>query len=187
MKNKIFLGIVLLTILFTSSCKTTREAPQVQQKKEELTVWKQSLFPNIKTSDPVLFFNSTEILLKGSFFNKSTSIEDGKVIVVDSIDNVLKTVPQFTTGGFIQERRPSGVIQIMVVSFSKNEATYVFSFFKQADGSFLLNGKAKLVYQKKEYEVIASTSENCILLFNFEKKEVVNEIKESAEGWRIER
>lgn len=143
---------------------------------------------SLKISDKVLFFNSVEILLEGDIFNRTHSIENGKVTIIDSINNIFKIVPELTPGGLINMKKSSnGEIQMMVISFSQNETTYQFGFFKRTDGSFLLSGDAKILYLGKEYKVTAQTKGECILLFNFEKKEVKSEIKESAEGWRIER
>ena len=188
MKKLYFL--FLITLFLFMSCVLHKKV--VDQPKSNLVdgadkpiPWKQSYFKNISLKDSVLFFNSTEIKIEGEFFNQSFFVKDGVVNVVDSINNVSKIVSALTPGGFIDMKKSSsGEINIMLVSFSKDESTYQFTFFRNNEGFFILNGKANLIFRGHLYSITASSSTDCILLFYFNKITIKNEIKEQAPGWR---
>ena len=178
------LGFVMFTscIAFKNTKTTTYS---VSPQEEKPIMWKQIYFSAISLNDSVLFYNSSEIRLEGEFFKQFFFVKDGIVNVVDSVNNVSKIVPELTPGGLINLRKnSSGEIMTMVVSFSKNEATYEFSFLRKDDGVFTLSPKAKLFFKGKEYPVIAITSEECVLLFYYNKQVIKNEIQENAEGWK---
>ena len=182
-----YLGILFGFFIF--SCSSTKEIVEIQKpietKIEKPIIWKQSYFKEISLKDSVLFYNSSEILLEGSFFNQSFFVENGVVNVIDSINSVSKIVPKLTPGGFIDmKKNSSGEITIMVVSFSKKETIYKFSFFKTQDGSFILSGKAEIIFNGHKYPVTASITDQCFLLFYFRKQEIKNETIGVAEGWK---
>lgn len=187
MKNLVIFIAVLFGFIGCVATKVVTEKPKPQQTEsvDKPIVWKQSYFKTISLRDSVLFYNSTEIKLEGDFFNQSFSVKDGAVLVVDSINKVSKIVPILTPGGLVDMRKnSSGEINIMVVSFSKNEATYKFSFFRMNDGSFGLNGKAELIFKNHRYPVTAVTIGDCVLLFNYKKEQVIQKIEETAPGWK---
>lgn len=195
MKKLVFLVGLFVLVLFLDGCKQQQQivsvsepAPVAQaQQVSRPIVWKQMYYKDLKLGDKVLFYNSTEIKLSGSFFNQTLSIENGAINVIDSINNVLKTVPTLTAGGLIDLKKSSSkTIEVMFISFSKNDITYKFSFFRKPDGSFTLNGNATLVFSGKNYPITAKADSECLLLFVLNKQEVVKDIIESADGWNIE-
>jgi len=158
---------------------------EAQQVLDTPTVWRQSLYRTISLKDSVLFYNSAEIRLEGNFFKQSVHIQNGVVNSIDSITDVLRTVPVLTPGGLIEMKKSSiGDITSMLISFSKNNCTYNFVFTKTTNGSFSLNGKAELVFNRHVYPVTAITTGNCVLLFYYHKQVIRFKDSQSAEGWK---
>jgi len=192
MKTKIIYFIFLTFLGFLlGNCSSTKEIVETQKPTELITekpiIWKQSYFKDIGLKDSVLFYNSSEIKLEGSFFNQSFFVEDGIVNVIDSINDVSKIVPALTSGGFVDmKKNSSGEIAIMVISFSRNEAIYKFSFFKTNDGSFILSGKAEIIFNGQKYPVIATIEDQCFLMFFLRKKQIKSSTIGVAEGWKQE-
>lgn len=189
----LFFAILLgLVIWLLGGCVTTTPITKTETKTEKTDInkpkpiiWKQTYYKGLSLKDSVLFYNSTEIRLEGNFFNQSFFVRNGVVNVIDSTSSVSKIVQQETPGGLIDLKRDrNGIINIMYVSFSQNETSYNFSFYRTEDGSFVLNGKAEILFQGKKYPVIASTiGGNCVLLFYLNREEIKNEVKETAPGW----
>jgi len=206
MSKKAFIRAIRILILVAAlifvmwafnGCKTQQPVSSVPEVKIEKQievpakkpiVWRQSIFPSITMKDSVLFFNSTEIKLEGAFYNKTFTVVNGEVNLMDSTNAVSRIVPALTSGGWIEVRKDkTGNIGAMLVSFSQEKADYVFQFFRKTDGSFTLNGKAEIVYLGKKYPVTATTSGGeCLLMFYFNKTEVRNEIKDVAPGWQLQ-
>ena len=188
-RNVVFLLFIMFVVLLVG-CSTSKTAVESQSNlqteiADKPIIWKQSYFKTISLRDSVLFYNSSEIRLEGSFFNQSFFVRDGVVNVIDSINNVSKVVPRLTAGGLIDfKKNSSGEIVIMLISFSKNEAIYRFSFFRIDDGTFILNGKAELIFNGRKYPIVASTVGDCNLLFNYNKQQIINKTEGSAEGWK---
>lgn len=199
MKNLIFITLLGLIVV---CCKTPQQTTASSLEVEGLdtpTVWTQSYFKTISLKDSVLFYNSSEIRLEGSFFKQNFFVSNGIVNVIDSINNVSKIVSAGTPGGWIDlKKSSSGEITAMLVSFSKNEATYNFIFNKTKESrnfvwrgrtivaheSFTLNSKAELIFNGHKYPVTAITTGDCILFFYYNKQVIKSEIKESAPGWK---
>lgn len=181
MKKIIF---ALLTGLVMVGCASSKKAaePQILDAQKPI-VWKQELYPKLVVGDKIFFFNSSEIVLEGDLFNQSFFL-DGAINRLDSILEVIKTVPELTQGIVTSLKRASnGQIIDMVVSFSKNDATYQFDFKLRNDGAYTLNGNAKLLFNGKEYKVQATINGvDCLLMVIYNKKEIKQTISEKAEG-----
>lgn len=189
MKNLVLLLTLLGFVMFGCASVQQTVTPatplEVQQVLDTPTIWRQSLYKSISLKDSVLFYNSYEIKLEGNFFKQSVFIQNGVVNSVDSITDVLRTVPVLTPGGLIEMKKNSmGEIMGMLVSFSRNNCNYHFVFNKKTSGSFTLNGKAELIFNSRIYPVTAITTGDCILLFFYHKQVVKLEDKQSAEGWK---
>ncbi len=192
-----------MVIVIINGCAQFKQVVQQPKPKKEIKIlkdkpipFKESYFQKIISDNPSLFYqklkdstsfyNSTEIVLEGEFFKQSISFEDRKISLVDNITDVRKIVPQFTPGGIIEIKFIStGKMKAVKVSFSKNEATYEFYFFRVNDGRFILSGNATLIFNGRKYPVTATatTSEDCFLLFYLNYKKNKIEIREEAKGW----
>jgi len=188
MKNFIF-ALLVGSILFVVGCTTTRtvvEQPQESQnlKAEKPIVWEQALYPKLTLGDPIVFLNSTKIIIDGDFSTETFFLQDGYIYRMDSILNVIKTVGPLTSGKLIDlKKNVNGQVQIMTISFSANDATYEFNFYLKTDGAFTLNANAKLLFNEKVYKVQVSTKGGeCLLLVNFFTQKVIQTINEEAEG-----
>ncbi len=188
-------GIIIITlVVMSSSCSTTQTAVATQstETKTEIPkakpiIWKQDYYRALSLKDSILFYNSSEIRLEGSFFNQTFFVENGVLNVIDSTHSVSRIVQAETPGGLVDMKKDkNGVINIMYVAFSKEEATYRFSFFRATDGTFILNGKAELEFNGKKYPVTASTVGNCVLMFYLNRQNVREEDKGVAPGWQLE-
>lgn len=187
MKKIIFAFLIGLVMV---GCASSKKAAKVQQQPEQQKldaqkpiIWKQELYPKLAVGDKIFFLNSSEIVLEGDLFSKSFFL-DGAINRLDSILEVIKTVPELTQGVVTSLKRGSnGQITDMVVSFSKNDATYQFDFKLRSDGAYTLNGNAKLLFNGKEYKVQATIKGgDCLLMVVYNKKEIKQTINEKAEG-----
>lgn len=192
--KKFIVTLVIGMMIIVMGC-SRRMAPTTQQTQppsqkmqaDKPMVWKQNLYPKLAVGDPIVFLNSVEIVLDGSFQNQTFFLQDGAIYRMDSILAVTKTVPALTPGILLSMKKASnGQIQEMNVSFSQNDLTYHFNFQLKSDGSFTLNGNAKLIYNGKEYKLLAVTKGGeCLLLVNFFVKKEVQTINEQAEGQSV--
>jgi uncharacterized lipoprotein len=192
MKKLIFalLGLVLL-----SGCKTSQkvvEQPKPEPRSQKLEaekpmIWKQGLYPKLAVGDPIVFLNSVEIIMDGNFSNQTFFLQDGVIYRMDSIKMVTKTVPALTPGILTSMKKASnGQIQEMNVSFSQNDKTYEFNFQLKSDGTFTLNGNAKLFFNGREYKIqVVTKGGECLLLVNFFVQKDVQTVNESAEGQSV--
>ena len=186
MKN--FLFLALLSLILLASCvslKTTTQPPQqsiTETKEDPAIVWKQSYFNAIEIKDNVSFYNGDSIVIKKTFENQTFFVDEGIVKVVDSLSTVSKIVPAMTPGLWISgSRTPYGEIKTMLVSFSKNEASYNLTYVRADDGSFLLINRANIIFRGRSYPVEVSTSDRR-LFFYIKKYEVKEKITDQAEG-----
>lgn len=170
---------------------TTQQVQQPQQiKAEKPQVWKQSLYPQIVAGDPISFMNSTEIIMEGVSSDLTIVLKDGAIHHLDSNLTIKKTVDAYTIGTTTQDypfkKSSNGVIQEMDVFFSLTDRTYFLNWRLKTDGSFTLNGNAKLFYDDKEYKVQAGTKGGeCLLLVNLFTEKINIIVEESAEGTGI--
>lgn len=187
----IFTLFVVIGIIMGCNKKMT---PTAQQQKpsqsleaEKPMVWRQNLYPKVAVGDPIVFLNSTEIIIDGDFSTQTFFIQDGTIYRMDSVQVITKTVPILTTGVVTKIKKDSGgKISEMDISFSQNDATYTFNFRIKADGSFTLNATAKLLFKEKEYKVQAATKGGeCLLLVNFKVNKNVENVNEQAEGQSV--
>lgn len=200
MKKKLIFALsVGLLVIMLIGCYTTKkvttEKPISVEKKSghEPEIYLQSKLTGMTQTDSVkiykkaLFYNSAEISVEKVLGSRTFDVDDnGEINVVDSISQKQKIVDPFTPGG-IQEikvfKNYRGIISVVIVSFSKNDATYKFNFHRQQDGKFLLNGNALIVINDHPYRVIAKTNVNCYLYFYLNKKQIIDKSTEKAEGW----
>lgn len=184
----LFLGLVLLI-----GCVTPKKAVETQQSQpqkleaEKPMVWRQILYPKLAVGDPILFLNSSEIIVDGDFSNQTFFLQNGAIYRLDSIQMVTKTVPVLTPGTLVfMKKSGNGQIDGMNISFSQNDATYQFNFQLKSDGTFTLNGNAKLFFKGKEYKVQVTTKGGeCLLLVNFFERKDIQNVNESAEGQNV--
>lgn len=190
------IGLVILALVVLShGCAAPKQAAEIPKEdlllktdKPPLSKWNYLNYKDIppKYYDSILYYNSTEIRLEGSFFERTVFVRDGVVHKVDSINDVLKTVLIETPGGFIDMKPDKNGMSVMYISFSKNEATYNFSFYRATDGNYILNGKAEIIFDGKKYPVVASTvGGNCLLLFSMSEEQHRKTIKDVAPGWQL--
>ena len=194
----VFLKIILVAFFATSCVKTTQtlvEKPKPQTETAEKkgpVYFLQNLLSGINSKDSVLvyqkavFFNSCEIKLEKYLSDQAFFVdENGSVLKVDTITEAQKVVPALTPGkqvSVLVSRNYKGVIMVVTVSFSNNDANYKLSFWRTDDGRFTLNGNAFITIKDHPYKVIAKTTTACYLLFNFGTKIVPKTIKSEAEG-----
>ena len=186
MKKISFLLQILFVIFLFNDCSLSQkivEPQQIASPENELIVWKQIYYPKLVVDDPLLFYNSSEIVISGNFSNQTFEL-DGTLHVTDNIKEVTKTVGEITPGKlFDLKKDANGRITEMFVSFSENDATYQFDFKLDLDGSFKLNGNAKLIFEGKEYPVLATIKgDSCKLLFARSIDTNIEKIDEKAEG-----
>lgn len=187
MKKFIFCSILGLALLV--GCATSKKPVETQQAEpqrietQKPVVWKQELYPKLAVGDKIFFLNSSEIILEGGLFNNSFFL-DGAINRLDSIVEIIKTVPALTQGVATSLKKTNNnQIVDMIVSFSKNDATYQFDFKLRSDGAYTLNANAKLLFNKKEYKVQATVKGgDCLLMVFYNKKEIKQTINERAEG-----
>ena len=187
MKKTLFL-ITLLGLIFLSSCSKEIVSSQSRQlQKDTAVTYKQSLYNSTNLKN-ILFYNSKEIKLQKSFLKQVIVIENGAVIQTDSLNNVSKVVEKMTPGSVLNiDSTRVGDINMLNVSFSKQDYSYNLVFQKTRDGSFVLYPKGKIIFNGKRYpvELITNGDGECKLLFFFKKNEVKNEINEIANGVRL--
>lgn len=177
-------------MLFMVACTTTKNVQQpaesAQQKiqAEDPIAWKQVYYPKLTLGDPINFLNSKEVMLDGSTSESSFFIQDGTIYRIDSVLNIKKTVPRLTLGVLSSLRKGNnGQITEMIVSFSNDDASYQLTFLLKQDGTFTLNGKAKLLYNNKEFPItVATVNGECLLLVNFKTSQEVLNVNEQAQG-----
>lgn len=195
MKKIIF---ALLGLIMLVGCKTTQKVAEVKQTEpleqpqkleaEKPMVWKQEIYPKLVVGDPILFFNSSEIILSGDIPNKTFVLQDGVINYLDSTLVIEKTVPVLTPGKLvdINQQMTDGKILRMDISFSQNDATYQFNFRLRTDGAFTLNSNAKVFYLEKEYKVKADVKNaECLLLVKFVPIDKKQRLDGSAEGQSV--
>lgn len=187
MKKIIF--TLAIGMIFLVSCKTVGTATVAtteleQPEVEKPVIWKQNLYPKITVDDPILFLNSSEIIMDGSSKNQTFFLQDGDIVRMDSILVITKTVPRLTSGVLVSMKKTSnGIIEEMNISFSQEDATYTFNFRLKDDRSFTLNSNAKLLYKNKEYKIqVVTKGGECILLVNFKVTNNIQNVNESARG-----
>ncbi|HLP86885.1 MAG TPA: hypothetical protein VK153_03380 [Candidatus Paceibacterota bacterium] len=189
MKNgKIFLLLQIIFATLFTNCASNKKVtevspPTTQTEVDQPIIWKQSYYPRLTLGDPLLFYNSSEIYIEGNFANQ-TFVLDGKLHRTDNIKEIIKTVEVITPGKLFNLKKDgNGRITDMFISFSQNDATYQFNFKLTSDGSYKLNGNAKLLFEGKEYPVLAKIKgEECKLLFMLEVDTNVEKVNEKAEG-----
>lgn len=197
-KLLVFFGIIFVAFFATNCVKTTKvltETPKPQistAEKRGPTYYIQSLLSGINSKDSVLvyqnaiFFNSCEIKLEKYLSDQAFFVDEkGSVLKIDTITEAQKIVPALTPGKQVSirvSRNYKGVIMVVNVSFSNNDANYQFSFWRTDDGRFMLNGNAIITVNEHPYKVIAKTTTACYLMFNFGTKIVPKTIKSEAEG-----
>lgn len=195
MKNNskfiILLILFVLIICLLSSCSvpekvTASEAQPIllkQTEKPNLKNWKQIYVPDIKVGDSVFFYNSVEIVMEDEFF-RIESFLDGAINITQTTKILEKTIPAMTSGELLSLKKDNnGKITDMFVSFSPTDKTYYLNFKLTQDGSFNLNGNAKLFFEGKEYPVLATIKGDvCKLLCVVNFEENIEYIKEKAEG-----
>jgi len=174
-------------ILFYAGCipinKVSEQVVETETIQPNMEKWKQVYYPEIKVGDPIFFYNSVEIVMEGEFFNRESFL-DGSINIIQTKKVLEKTISAMTTGKLLSFKKDNnGNITDMFVSFSPTDKTYYLNFKLTSDGSFNLNGNAKLFFEGKEYPVLATIKgEVCKLLciVNFEEK--IDYIIEKAEG-----
>ena len=175
-----------MLVIFYFGCSSTKDVTVSPQEPEsdKPIIWKQSYYPDLKIGDPILFFNSTEIFIKKQLGSETFLITDGKLKKTEEITNLIKTVSVTTSGKLVDMKKDvNGRIINMLISFSENDQTYLFDFIVASDGSFKLNGNARLVFEGKKYPAIASIKgDECKLMFIFELETNIENINEKAEG-----
>ena len=188
MKNrKVFLLLQIIFATFFINCASNKKVTEIstppQTEFEKPIIWKQSYYSQLAIGDPLLFYNSTEISIEGNFANQ-TFVLDGKLRRTDNIKEVLHEVEVTTPGKlFDMKKDGSGRITDMFISFSPNEATFQFNFKLTSDGSYKLNGNAKLIFEDREYPVLAKIKgDECKLLFILEVDTNVEKVYKKAEG-----
>jgi hypothetical protein len=184
----LFLGLILLIGCVTSKKVVETQQPQPQKlEAEKPMIWKQGLYPKLAVGDPIVFLNSVEIIMDGNFSNQTFFLQDGAIYRMDSIRMVTKTVPVLTPGILTSMKKASnGQIQEMNMSFSQNDKTYEFNFQAKSDGTFTLNGNAKLFFNGREYKIqVVTKGGECLLLVNFFVQKDVQTVNESAEGQSV--
>lgn len=188
MKKMIF---VLLIIGLLFSCKQQQQVVQTPEQvslqkleAQKPTVWKQAIYPALVVGDPISFMPSSEIVLSGSFLDQVFMLQDGNIYRVDSVLEVLKTVPALTPGALVTMKKDNiGKILEMNISMDRNDASYLFNFQLKQDGSFALNANANLTYNGKNYPIQASQKGGeCLLLVNFFVEKKVQSVSEQAGG-----
>lgn len=191
--KKIMFALAIGMIIVVMGC-SKKIAPTIQQAQpsqkmqaDKPMIWKQNLYPKLAVGDPIVFLNSSEIVMDGNFQNQTFFLQDGAIYRMDSILSVTKTVPALTPGILLSMKKASNSqIQEMNISFSQNDMTYQFNFQLKSDGTFTLNANAKLIYNGKEYKILVITKGGeCLLLVNFFVKKEVQTITESAEGQSV--
>jgi hypothetical protein len=199
-KSIVFFVFCLFVLFFAFSCKTkkvvTSEQPKTQAeevKSNTLSYFKQGILRGINERDSILvyknaaFLNSCEIKLEKNISNQSFYVDQkGSVLKVDTLTEAQKTVSALTVGKQTSIRISStyrGLIMIINVAFSQNDANYQFSFWITEDGRFVLNGNSFITVNGHKYPVTAKTTTTCYLMFNFDTKTVPKPVKSQAEGW----
>ena len=176
------MGLILLC-----GCSTSHMAIQTTQMQvvDTPVVYRQSIFNSTNLKN-ILFYNNKEIKLQKKFVKQIVSIENGKVIQTDSLNNVSKIVEKMTPGSIINiDSTKIGDINLVNVLFSKEDYSYSFTFQKMRDGSFNLYGKGKIIFNGRKYTVDAITDGECKLMFYFKKNEVKTETNEIANGIKL--
>lgn len=207
-KRVLFYALILIAalVLFvmaygcTKSVKVLVSTPKtmaVTSDKNNPEFFIQKKLEGISPSDSVrlfkkaLFYNGCEISIEKALGSRSFVVDDnGNVIKTDSINAKQKIVPKQTSGGLLPNAITvysgyRGIIKTMTVSFSRNDANYRFTFFRQEDGRFILSGNAEITINGNSYPVKAKTNEACYLLFYFDTKQVIDKTTEQAEGWGV--
>jgi hypothetical protein len=204
MKTKLFFIFIAL-FMGILGCATTKEVveqPKVEPKQLQAEMpipFKEGYVKDIENwQDSLLFFNSCKVTISRSLMKERSFIKNGRLYNDDTLINVLKTIEINTTGHiFGPVKRDKGVVVFIPVSFSQRDETYQLSFFREDfikkgeaknPGSFVMSGKAELVYEGGKYSVIAtidSKEGDNRLLFFYSKKITSLDVNESAEGWTI--
>ena len=217
MKKQISLVVLtlLVSIFMFVSCKSTQPLVQqqiapIQPLKTEISLvtWYQSRRPELNKNDTLLFYNSLPIELSGTITKSYKSIKDGALCNIDSVFNIMKTVPARTPGRLTDVKRDkSGQIIEMGVLFSVSDKTYTLVYMLEDyvryiqseaskktsrptnypvydSGSFILNASATLLFRGEQFKVNAVTkgSEDEKLLVKDIGGRIVIDIKEKAEG-----
>jgi hypothetical protein len=188
MKKKIIRFLLfLLGIIIMVGCTGSKELSESSKPEPETKPipWRQGYYPSIGVEDNILFYNSVEIIMEGNFFSSNVYL-DGAINITENEKILQKTVPILTSGRVISFKKDiNGKITDMFVKFSLIDKTYILNFKVTADGSFNLNlnDKAKLFFENKEYNVLATIKgDECKLLCLVNIKKNVEYIKEEAEG-----
>lgn len=190
--KKLAIFVLLIIGLPFISCKQQQHVVQTQQEPSQklqaqtYKIWVETLFP-YSFGDPLNVLNSKGIILEGDYFEPVYIFQDGKVKQVDTIYPVARNVPELSLGEILSiKKNSSGHIQEVNVSFSREEVTFTFNFQLKNDGSFTLNGNAKLFVGGKEYKVLAKTTGGeCLLLVDFSHEQFIIPDSKSAEGIQV--
>jgi hypothetical protein len=184
----LFVGLLFAIFTGCGADKQLVEQPYQQPSQELLVqnykVYTESLF-TFNVGDPLNVLNSKAIFLAGDYFEPTLLFQDGKAIQRDTVYPVARDVPKLSLGELLSVKKNSaGHIQEMNVSFSRDEVvTFTFNFQLKGDGSFTLNGNAKLFVGGKEYNVSAQTKGGeCLLMVDFTHEQEIIPDSKSAEG-----
>jgi hypothetical protein len=179
------------------------------EKPADLVMWYQSLRKNLNKNDVLFFYNSKEVELSGTIPKLGESdLKDGAINNMDTTFYVQKTVPAYTAGRIVDLKRDDeGTLIQLSVLFDIKDRTYTLTYVLEDfarylereaarkdsrisiqpvrnSGSFILNGQAKLLFQGKESDVLATTKGNDDdrLLVRKTGKSTQIFVKEKAEG-----
>jgi hypothetical protein len=188
MKKMLFL-ITLLGLILSSCSKNiiaSSQPRQPQPQADTAIAYKQSLYNSTNLKN-ILFYNSKEIKLQKSFLKQVVVIENGAVIQTDSLNNVSKVIEKMTPGSILNiDSTKVGDINMVDVSFSKEDYSYNIVFQKTRDGSFVTYSKGKIIFKNKKFPTDLIINGECKLMFYFKKNEVINEINEIANGVKLD-
>jgi hypothetical protein len=210
MKTKLLFFIFTALLMGMFGCGGTKkvtEEPKMESKQSEVEPpipFKESYVKNVNYwQDSLLFFNSCKVIISGSIIKKRhfSFFRNGALYEYDddTLINISKTIEVNKAGHIFEpaKRDKNGIVNIIPVSFSQKDETYQLFFFREDfikksevknPGSFVMNGKATLVYDEIKYPVVATIDskegDNRLLFFyNKNKKTTSINVNESAEGW----
>jgi hypothetical protein len=194
-KNLILATVLCMFIVVMVSCSekittpatATAVTPQTEEA-ADLMVWNQTYFKPIGLKvlmDSVLFYNNAAIKLEKVINHSAISVENGIINFSDSTDNITKLIPRLTSGKLSEMKKGPRGENVMVVLFSRLDASYKLEFWMTAKGTYVLGGNAKLIFHGVEYPVKATItdSNDGYLMVYYRNHPGSNDVKGVAEGW----
>jgi hypothetical protein len=173
-------GILVTMVGCEGTKKITIPAPDSLEPIPWTTRYQDSCKFSDETIKEIDFYNSLEIKMAGEFFSRTSLIENGVVVIIDTSQSSSRTIFRRTVGKIIgtpQKEPGAKFASSMQISFDKNGIAYNFQFDRMSDGTYALNKKGEVVYEGKKYAIFVNYSatqyEPCRLLFKLRRMKVV--------------